>query len=1093
MKLPMRALCRFASSLYRRPLIVALESLAVLAGLAILAACALFWRLSLGPVDLGFARPWIEDSLRDSGKNLKVEAEKILLEWEGAGSPLLLGLKDVKVLREDGRPILSVAEAGVSFSISRLALGRIEPRRILLDGPALRLVREKDNKFTLGMEGGEEEPAPLPKPESPAPSANLGEWLWLLTGNDGESREKLPAFARGLRGVDIRNARMMIEDRSNGVSWFLPRTDVALERKKGTVSTRLSFLVPGDPDPSIFLLSAHRQEESESMDFDLSLSRFDPRLIADRFGPLAFLSRQNVRIDVQGFAQISRDMHVREASAVIDAGAAKLYIPQAYSAPLPLDSLRIEANYDPATRKVEIPRARISLAGIPLELSAEADLAAQTLSAQMRSGVIPTENLQRIWPDALREDNSGEWVHKRVSGGKFSNLDARAELALDPQSREPVLKNFTADFAFEGVGVNYRPPLYPVADAAGTGSFDVTKNELVLKGTRARVKDMEARDITAAFDELLTKGEGTADISFDLSGPLPTALSYIALEPIRLGEKLPVDPKSAKGQADLRVSVVFPAVAALKAEDVKVKIKGTVSDAFLPKIVAGLDLAGGPLNLETFDGYFTVGGVGQLADREVEMEWTQYLALRGAPFAAKAKARISADRELRGHFNVELDEYLSGTVPVDLTYTENLDDTAIVEVAADLSPARVSVAPFLYDKAPGAPASASLKLFLKSSRAEKIEALSVQAPDLNLSGGGLTFSPGADGKGAELRTADFPSLRIGQTDARLFLQSAGAGGPLRIGLEGPFLDARPFLDDAYQREREAAIPQREEAPKSPQPLSISVRADRMRVTGEEVVQAARASVEIDAKDVLTRLDFVARAGSGNLSAQFGPDPGGRRALRLQAEDAGATLRAFGIYDKVRGGTLKVYGEPVGNLADGDISGTISIENFRVVKAPALAALIGAMSIPGLLQSLSGEGLGFTRAETSFDWLRTEGRSVYQFRDGRTSGNSLGLTFVGTIDKKSDTLDLSGTVAPMSEINSLIGGIPLIGDILAGGKGGAVIAATYAIKGKAENPRVLVNPLAALTPGILRRLLFEDSAPKPPKAAPAPRERATPNR
>lgn len=94
------------------------------------------------------------------------------------------------------------------------------------------------------------------------------------------------------------------------------------------------------------------------------------------------------------------------------------------------------------------------------------------------------------------------------------------------------------------------------------------------------------------------------------------------------------------------------------------------------------------------------------------------------------------------------------------------------------------------------------------------------------------------------------------------------------------------------------------------------------------------------------------------------------------------------------------------------------------------------------------------------------------KDGRTSGNALGLTFDGTFDNAANTLDVTGTIIPLSGVNKIIGEIPLVGDILTGGTG-ALIAATYSLRGNSDDPKTSVNPLSVLTPGILRRILFEN--------------------
>ncbi len=60
--------------------------------------------------------------------------------------------------------------------------------------------------------------------------------------------------------------------------------------------------------------------------------------------------------------------------------------------------------------------------------------------------------------------------------------------------------------------------------------------------------------------------------------------------------------------------------------------------------------------------------------------------------------------------------------------------------------------------------------------------------------------------------------------------------------------------------------------------------------------------------------------------------------------------------------------------------------------------------------------------------------------------------------------------PAYTINSVLGNIPLLGDILTGTKGSGVFAATYRVIGKKSDPGVRVNPLSALAPGFLRNLV-----------------------
>src|SRR5207247_1131817 len=84
------------------------------------------------------------------------------------------------------------------------------------------------------------------------------------------------------------------------------------------------------------------------------------------------------------------------------------------------------------------------------------------------------------------------------------------------------------------------------------------------------------------------------------------------------------------------------------------------------------------------------------------------------------------------------------------------------------------------------------------------------------------------------------------------------------------------------------------------------------------------------------------------------------------------------------------------------------------------------------------------------------------------GEALGVTAEGWVDLDQDRLDLQGTVAPAYALNSLFGNVPIIGTLLGGGSQG-LFAANYRLSGATADPQVTVNPLAALTPGILRQL------------------------
>jgi hypothetical protein len=79
------------------------------------------------------------------------------------------------------------------------------------------------------------------------------------------------------------------------------------------------------------------------------------------------------------------------------------------------------------------------------------------------------------------------------------------------------------------------------------------------------------------------------------------------------------------------------------------------------------------------------------------------------------------------------------------------------------------------------------------------------------------------------------------------------------------------------------------------------------------------------------------------------------------------------------------------------------------------------------------------------------------------------------------LNLKGSIIPSYTLNSLPGKVPLLGELLVGGKDEGVFGAKFSVRGAMDTPDIMVNPLSILTPGFLRNIFdaFPDSDPDAP--------------
>ncbi|MBT4989172.1 MAG: hypothetical protein HOM96_01345 [Rickettsiales bacterium] len=87
-------------------------------------------------------------------------------------------------------------------------------------------------------------------------------------------------------------------------------------------------------------------------------------------------------------------------------------------------------------------------------------------------------------------------------------------------------------------------------------------------------------------------------------------------------------------------------------------------------------------------------------------------------------------------------------------------------------------------------------------------------------------------------------------------------------------------------------------------------------------------------------------------------------------------------------------------------------------------------------------------------------------------NNLGITTNGYIDLKNDTYLLDGVIIPATTLNTLLGikNIPIIGNLVTGGKDEGLISASYKASGDLDkDSNIKINPFSTLAPGLLRKI------------------------
>ncbi len=1037
----------------------------------------LMWTFSKGPVDVTFAKEYVKPALVDEKAQTEITIGGIVAEWPDFSGPLILGISEVK-LSDEGKEILNVPKLGVQLSKLPLLVGRIHPEAIIVSDANIKLLRHKDGSFHFLITSQDKTAIEQSKDDTINVSLkDIGE-SFFKGGNLPDYPALMPLSE--LEKVVVKDAHIEILDDVTGKNSRIDGVNFSLDRETDKFDLSISYTELHDTpevsedkqdEPVVSTLDLELTKKEQGISVDGTIGRINAASLVKWGAPVEMLEGQKFYLNGSVKGQLDQDWKPEKISAEISSDLGTLDLEGLLDTPLSFSNLSANILYDRAAELIKIENTHLDLNGKTVELSGTRDMASDD-KYFMVNMVIPTvsfDDIHALWPDSAKDTLFADWMTKRLSKGIIKDLEIGIPLNVHDLADVPA-DRIKGKLSFTNLSADYRPPMLPVEGASGTATLE--NDTLDIQVASGNISNLKINKGSVNFTKLTHPTDiGDVKIVADLTGPVATALTYIEKEPISLGEKIGLKPSEVKGTADVNVVATFPGLADLLAEQVEVTVDATMRDVYLPKIVRGLDLAGGPYKLKVEGPMFEVAGQGQLSGRDIDLTYSEYLVMDKAPYSTKINAKLISDEKLRDHFGVNLKDFVKGDVPIEIAYLEPKQGTVDIDVKADLTKASVFVESLDYLKKPGIAGTATATALIRKGDISEIKNLDVAIGKSVSAKGNIKF--GKVGNDWDVSKVNFSKVKMDKGDDFSMDLTVSSPNVYDIAINGRSFDARPFIGKK-KNDFSKLDPSANSTEPSGTAVNAVVHVDRM-VGGDEDEQyiiAPVVTVKTNKNDDITYLDAKAATPNGKLSISMKPNAQNRMELNIVSSNAGETLRALDIYDNVRGGRLEIRGRQIKGGGLNDIAGGAQIENFTVVKAPVLAKFVNLFSLSGMAELLQNKGIGFEKLKSKFEWKNHNGERVIIVKNGRTSGASIGLSFAGTINQTKAVTNLEGTVAPMSSVNSMVGKIPLLGKLL-GGSSGSLIAATYTMKGPSDDPSVFINPLSVLTPGFLRSILFEN--------------------
>lgn len=1031
-------------------------------GIVVLCVAALVMmaalRLMEGPVDLDFLKPQIIAAADVPGNETRPEVDRISLEWGGVSQPIRLVFTGLRFINTQNHQVIAtIPSAALTFDARNVFQGMLLPTSIVIERPTI--------EAELDREGGM-----LRRVFSDPSQDSQGEALALLV-EQLLAEPNYKSLIGQLDMIQIEQAKVTLRDVKTGLAWVAPAARAQLRRDEAGVSIGAQAKITGEHGHVVDVaLSGVYARDRSRISLVATVDGFRPSMVAD-LSPDAALLR-GVDVALSGRLQIQADGqgNVRRVAIDLAGGNGRVTLPGVLPASHAVKSVHARVTVDALTHTAKVERidldfgaAKVSVTG-----SGEKRPEGQVFSGRADVWRIPVDRLGDYWPLEFAAGGRA-WALANLSKGE---IDVAAEFALSAPGNdmsEIKVDRLVGLLEYRGMTVRYMPRMPELQDVWGTARyehgtlhFDVAKGAAVGLKTAAATIDLSGLEGAAQY----------AEIHMPVTGSAQDLIRFLARPKLGLPKDVLYDYRRLGGQVAVDVSLRFPLVDALAVSDLDLKADATLTNFSLKRALGEVDLTDANAHIKYSGTELNIGGTGKLDGNAVEIAWREMFGTK-VPFRRRYELKGTLPAALVAKAGLPpVEPYVTGPIGTTVNYQVATNGTSEVVGRFDLKAAKASVVPIAWSKEAGA--EGLVQMTVKLASGGKLSTIDFDGRANGLAAKGTARFAGDNA----IQQLSLQQFKIGRTDVAGDWKR-GPGG-VEVSVRGPALELPRVRDMIKARE--------EMAKKEPGGAAATGHAStRMTL---QILQVLTQKGSMGYTN--GRLDLVGERiafadlsiGAGKGSTFRVSSNGGGRKLFLYVADFGMMLREAGWLDGLVNGYLHIEGQLNDAVAGSPLDGSLKLGPYRLERVTPRAH-IGTLN--SAIDGLNRAGNALQQFDNLEAKLSKIGDRVH-VKNGRTSGQSIGLTAQGYVDLGNDTARLSGIVVPGFALNNLLSNVPLLGPILTGGKDGGLFAVSYQLSGPLDDLKTDVNMMSAMTPGALRDLFTAspDTASTPPLAPPIQR-------
>lgn len=1001
--------------------------------------------------------------------------------------------RDAEITAEDGRPVLSLANLEARVAFEPLLRGDILLSKLVLSGATVNVRRRVDGFFDLSFGSFEQ------TQEAASVAELIASLDALLLTPELAALTRVEAEALTLRYEDARADR----------AWTVDGARFVLDRDGEDLRVRGDMALLGGYDYAT-TVEVNYESQIGALDakFGMSFEDMASRDIASQVGALAWL--EAIRAPISGALRVGVDDQgqLGRLSGTLQIGQGALQ-PNDQTRPIAFQSARAYFGFDPETQlitfddlSVKSPQFSGRAEGKALLVGAKGGWPTQLQGQFWISGAQANPN--NLYPQpvsldhadmtfrldldpfefTLGELNLSKDGHVLVVDGKMRADDIGWNLALNgqvadlsettvmdfwpetlkPKTRTWVSQNIAAltltntqlalraqqgkkpnlylSTEFTDGDIRFLKHMPNIKNAAGRA--ELLGSRFVVTAERGTVTPPQGGQIDATgtsliIDDVRIKGP-PAEVRLNTHSTITAALSLLDHEPLQVMTKAERPVTLADGMARAQGSIFLRLKKKLPRSEVRYDISAQLENVRSTKLIPDKVFAAAGLDVKASNQNVTISGQGRIGQVGFQGRWVS--AIQDNPQkVSRVEGTLTVSPTFLDEFNIALPPgTIFGAGPARFAIDLKQGQAPRFSGTSDLAGIGLRI-PELGWSLPKS-RTGDFAIAGTLGKVPQVERMSLQAKGLSAEGSVTLKNNGGLGR------AEFSSVKAGAwLSAPITLVGRGKGAAPAVEINGGWLDLRRMGQGASSGSGKSSV------------VPMDVRLDRLQITESLSLTGFRGEFQAYSGGMTGR--FVGAVnGKASITGQMTPK-NTRSAFTITSNEAGAALAAAGLLDQADKGQMHLTLSPVG--AD-SYDGKMTIKSVWLKDAPAIANLLSAASIVGLLEQMSGGGIHFGEVEADF---RITPAQVVITKSSAV-GTSIGLSMDGIYDIENKVMDMQGVFSPIYALNA-------IGSVLTR-KGEGLLGFNFTMKGPSDDPRVGINPLSIFTPGMFREI-FRRPPPK----------------